>query len=1216
MPKTSLRSSKHILFGILLLFATIMLKAQGTGGIRLKKIVVKSDTLSVDTLSLVPGALSLSVNGRLLDTSTFFVRFSESKIIFKKRPADTLIVRYKVFPYLFAETRKHKDSRLLRPDSKGFVNPFSYTAPVADNDIFKMDGLSKSGSISRGVSFGNSQDLSVNSSLNLQLAGKLSNDVDILLAASDQNIPIQPQGNTQNLQEFDKVFIQLSNKTSKLIAGDFILSRPNSYFMNYNKKAQGLAFSTLVRTNTTAKDSADRGYMILSAGAAISKGKFGRQVIEGEEGNQGPYRLRGAENEPFIIILSGSEKVYIDGQLMKRGQEYDYIIDYNTSELTFTARNLITKDKRLVVEFQYSDKNYARSLIYFNDEYIHKDLTLRFNVYSEQDSKNQPLQQPLSSNEIQLMHDIGDTLQKAYYPSADTSAWSNSLVLYRKLDTLAGGIPYKGVYVHTNDPTLPYYFKLNFTDMGAGNGDYILVPPDANGRVLQWVAPVAGVHQGTYAPVTLLITPKKKQMVTFGGDYRFSKNSKLSIETALSYYDQNTFSPYNDNSNTGYAVRINFTNKTMSGTLPADTSKHKMPLPVVKTHADSVKAKQDDLSKLYNASVSAPVPVTVPDPSINSKWIFTKAFNYEYTQQNFSPIERYRSVEFERDWNIGAITSVSDQHIAGADFLLTRNQYGNIGYHVGGFTEGSLYNGLMNSVSGLYSHKGIFIRSEASLLDSKGSLGSSQFLRHKADISKHFKRITIGVREQQERNMLRAPVADSLLTTSFNFFEWQGYVQNADTAKNKYQLSYKNRKDYGALGNAFSPLSNANDMAFSMALMKNKSSDFRTNVTYRQLEVLNPELTTTKPENSLVGRVEYNLRLLKGFLTAGTFYEVGSGLELKKEYSYLLVPAGQGQYTWIDYNGDGIKQLNEFEIALFPDQATYIRVFTPTDQYIKAYTNQFSQSLLIKPAAIWYSKKGLKKTLSYFSEQATYRVDRKTTDNHPEEAYNPFLKSIFDTSLVTLNSSFRNSVFFNQNDPVFGVDYNFQDIRGKSLLTTGFESRVNDFNEVRVRWNMSKIFGLIVTSDDGVKSSSSQYFTSRNYSLTYFQTEPKFTIQPNTKFRLAFNYKYAQKINSPEDGPETVFSNTLGAEVKYNIVSKGSIGAKLSFIEMRYNGSSESPVAYEMLDGLRAGKNATWSVSYQRTLANNIQISITYEGRQSEGTTIVHTGGASVRAFF
>ena len=263
-----------------MLFAAARLTAQGGANIRVKKIVLHSDTLALDTLSLIPGTVSLTRNGLPLDTSAYSLQCSESKIIFKRHIQDTLTIRYKVFPYLFSETRKHKDSRLLRPDNKGFVNPFIYSATTSDNDIFRMEGLNKSGSISRGVSFGNNQDLSVNSSLNLQLAGKLSNDVDILLAASDQNIPIQPQGNTQNLQEFDKVFIQLSNKTSKLIAGDFILTRPNSYFMNYNKKAQGLSFATTLRTNTSSKDTSDMGYMNMSAGAAISKGKSFRAKKE------------------------------------------------------------------------------------------------------------------------------------------------------------------------------------------------------------------------------------------------------------------------------------------------------------------------------------------------------------------------------------------------------------------------------------------------------------------------------------------------------------------------------------------------------------------------------------------------------------------------------------------------------------------------------------------------------------------------------------------------------------------------------------------------------------------------------------------------------------------------------------------------------------------------------------------------------------------------
>src|SRR4029079_9597010 len=125
------------------------------------------------------------------------------------------------FPFLFSESVQHKDYNRVLRNSSGNFNPFYYTPSQEGPGLFKFEGLTKAGSISRGITFGNNQDVFVNSSLNLQLAGKLSDNVEILAAITDENIPVQPEGNTQQLQDFDQVFIQVSNNRHRLIAGDF-----------------------------------------------------------------------------------------------------------------------------------------------------------------------------------------------------------------------------------------------------------------------------------------------------------------------------------------------------------------------------------------------------------------------------------------------------------------------------------------------------------------------------------------------------------------------------------------------------------------------------------------------------------------------------------------------------------------------------------------------------------------------------------------------------------------------------------------------------------------------------------------------------------------------------------------------------------------------------------------------------------------------------------
>ena len=60
-----------------------------------------------------------------------------------------------------------------------------------------------------------------------------------------------------------------------------------------------------------------------------------------------------------------------------------------------------------------------------------------------------------------------------------------------------------------------------------------------------------------------------------------------------------------------------------------------------------------------------------------------------------------------------------------------------------------------------------------------------------------------------------------------------------------------------------------------------------------------------------------------------------------------------------------------------------------------------------------------------------------------------------------------------------------------------------------------------------------------------------------------------------------------------------------------------------MLEGLRNGNNLVWSVGYSQNLTENIQLSLSYDGRMTgfdskDKSTLkpVHTGRAEIRAVF
>ncbi|MEG2070906.1 MAG: hypothetical protein RR034_05985, partial [Bacteroidales bacterium] len=640
---------KKIIFPFFVLFSlffTFNVNGQSFSNYRYGSKKIDSLVIKMDSLSIVPGTFFME--GIEKKDFTMDYAFSTLYILNPELKGQMIFYHYRVFNLDFSKKIYHRSTDLII-SKKGVYTPYITSIESFGSEaIFNESALQSTGSISRGIAIGNNQDLVLNSTLNLQLSGMISDDIEINANITDKNVPIQPDGNSRVIQDFDKIFIQLNYKNQyKINAGDIDVDKPFSYFMQLSRRVLGMELIAdyLIK---------DKNKLYNKIGGGIAKGKYIRRNLAVQNGVQGPYRLTGEQNETTIVVIAGSERIYMDGVLLVRGQENDYTIDYNSGELTFSSKNLMTHEKRIVVEYEYSDRNYARYNLYTFNEFIHEKhskLKLTVNFFHEQDLKNQSIQPELNNEQKKFLTSVGDQVENIFYPNIDTAFYNPNEILYKQIDTIVDGISYQNVYVYSVNKSEQLY-RLGFSYVGNYKGNYKLIQNSANGRVFAWVAPVEGVAQGNYEPVLRLNTPQLTQMATVGAEYSFLKNSGFKTELAISNYDQNTFSKKDSQDNVGFAYSLNF------------------------FHAGQLKKRKK-----------------------MTDWRFNTALLYQFVHKNFHAIESYREIEFDRDYNLSQnyTTRHSEQMIQfNAGF--SNAEVGSTQYFLNFFSKFKDVNALRNEI--------------------------------------------------------------------------------------------------------------------------------------------------------------------------------------------------------------------------------------------------------------------------------------------------------------------------------------------------------------------------------------------------------------------------------------------------------------------------------------------------------------------------------------
>ncbi len=1204
MPKNFLHHHHYIkilLSSILWILLGGESTAQQLSNWRQKVIELKGDTIDIDTLSIVPHTtqLTLQNNTKTIwkDTSQYHLdHIAAQLILLEKPPADSAIIQYRVLPYKLDQTYSYKDPKQIRRFSDRPYGLYEYQVKKNPNQLgfLNQQGLNYSGTFSRGLAFGTQQDLVVNSNFNLQMAGKLPNNIDILASISDNNIPFQPEGNTQQLQEFDRIFIQLKKEQHVLLMGDYELRSPkNNYFTRYFRKLQGAKFTTTLdiptpslvkKKQTTDSIPATSGQLSLSAAAAIAKGNYNRMIFNGQEGNQGPYRLVGANGELIIILLSNSERVFIDGEPLKRGADNDYIIDYNTAEITFTPNRLITKDIRISVEFEYADRNYLRSMYQASAAYQQGRWTFTTNLFSEQDAKNQPvIEEALTEGQLRVLQEVGDVTEEAILPSARPITFNPDLVNYRLArDTLIAGFYYDSVYVFTPYNTGEVY-SVQFSEVGEGNGDYILSTTTINQRIFE-LAPrdsISGARQGKYAPITKLITPLKRQLATFGTKYQIGEQGQIGAELAVSNRDVNTFSEVGDNDDKGWAAFLNW-----QQTIP--------------------------LKKAWKSKLLA-------------------SANYEYRAKTFLPIEVYRNIEFARNWNVETNQNVQEQ-LFSTSLNWQQERYFSLAYAFHTFLQKDLYQGYKQLVNGRFRKNGWFMDATFNQVRSTSTSQKSRFNRPTIQMTKSFNQLkgwTLGAKWQQEQNALRPLNTDSLAANSFYFDEWTVFLQKPDTSLNKLRFSLKRRYDYAANGQHFARTTIGDTYDFSGSWNKNPANVWTWQLAYRQLVIENSDLIQQQGNRSLLGNWNHLGVIKKGLIRSNIQYQMGSGQVQKKEYVYQQVATGTGNYLWIDDDAVGeegynVQELEEFVPANVNNQvlADYIRIILPTNEYEQTNQSRLNWSFNLNPKALWFDAKGWKKYAAYLSTRTVLTANREVkSDSTRLTDFIPFDQG--DTTTLTSNLSHLSTIFLNRNNPKWEMSYYWQHLNNQNLLLSGTDQRSKEEKGWQLRYNLNKNLLLENKLDWGRIQNVSKAFANRDYDIRFQEITPTLSYQWNNQLRIAASYAYQQFTNTlpldPSINEETATHQRFNLEAKYGKALKSSVDARLSFVNISVspdNFNTSSAAAYTMLEGLQPGLNVLWNILFRTRLAGNIELNINYDGRKTEGNEIQHTGRVSMRAFF
>ncbi len=1075
---------------------------------------------------------------------------------------DELTVSYSFLPLTLRRSYSNR-SIVFRNDS---LNTKKQRAIVTQNEgVFSnMFGpeLNKTGSISRGFLVGSNRDLTLSSGFRLQMSGKLSDEIDILAALTDENTPLQPQGNTQTLQEIDNVFVQIKSPVYTATLGDFQFNAKSGEFVSINRKLQGAEIVADYRSGTPQSS--------IQITGATSRGKFNSNAFQGIEGVQGPYRLTGKNNERAIIVIAGSEKVYVDGDLMLRGDNNDYSIEYGSAEVTFSTRRLITGASRIVVDFEYSDRQYTRNFVGINTATSISDiLTFRANYFREVDDPDAPIDLSLSESDKETLRSAGNaTASKSGVILIGTDSLGIGKGNYRSIDTL---INTTTLTVYRYEPNTPLsIYNVAFSSVGPGNGDYLR---ESVGRYR-----FVGIGAGQYAPIIILPAPQSHQLYSVQTTIRPMTAFTLNAEYAASSFDPNRFSPLG--------------NGTMDGG----------------AYAFQAQYRPSDIA-LGGTNIGG------LDISISER----------FKQDRFLSFDRTDLVEFGRKWSTDSLTqgTSSDEKMREAKLQYTPVRTISMSTSAGTLDRTGQFSSLRYDGSIAVNDSSlpkVFYYAEKIIGDDHLSSRTNDWFRQKGTAEYSMHGLTPSLRFDQEQRRITGSFNDSLELSSYSFSAYAPKLSADDLWGMDVSSEFEFRKDNAVANAQLIPQSNSVTQQYSLALREVRNFSFSSLLTLREKRFEQAFQSNNTNQQTTLVKLQSRYRPFAQGLDIDLLYDAATQRTAKLERYFYKVRKGEGQYVWIDANSNGVADLND-EREFRPDRydGEYIAVTLNSEALIPIINLKASSRIRITPSRfILRPETTPERLLSVFSAETFVRIEERSTEPNTADIYLLKLRSFLNRNTTQLGTQFfQQDLFLFEFDPEYSFRFRFNQRKSLSQFSSGVEQNYSRERSLRSRFQLSDDLSnqtdLIFKDDNAVSSSAINQ--SRTIGSSILSTD--LSYRPEKNVEIGIQLETSQSQDHSPGIPITSEFNGQTLRLVYGFLGNGQIRSEVSREEILIsNLFSGYAVPYELTAGRDIGKNFLWSTGAEYRLAGNVQFSLQYSGRTTSRSDVVHTGRMEIRAFF